>query len=146
MDNSFIRAVEYYVNDRLDTYTENNDFDDDDLDREDLLNRLSEFEDISEISHTTTTYQDNKDRIDELQNDLALMLDQWTAISIVLSSMQETFTESSTPKLAQASDDIWREMKAANDYLLAQIRKLEKRILAAEEQLQAILNTSRTAA
>ncbi|CAO3668897.1 unnamed protein product [Umbelopsis vinacea] len=146
MDNSFIRAVEYYVNDGLDTYTENNDFDDDDLDREDLLNRLSEFEDISEISHTTTTCQDNTDRIEELQSDIALMLDQWTAISIVLSSMQETFTESSTPKLAQASDDIWREMKAANDYLLAQIRKLEKRILAAEEQLQAILETNRTAA
>lgn len=146
MDYSFIRAVEYYVNDRLYTCIENDDFDDDDLDREDLLNRLSEFEDISEISHTTTTCQDNTDRIEELQNDLALMLDQWTAISIVLSSMQQTFTESSAPKFAQASDDIWREMRAANDYLMAQIRKLDKRILAAEEQLQNILKTSRTAA
>ncbi|GAB5591978.1 hypothetical protein Unana1_06878 [Umbelopsis nana] len=140
MEYSFIKAVESYVNDRLITCT----YDDDDLDRDDLYNRLSEFEDLNHMK--TVTCQDNTGRIEELQCDLALMLDQWTAISIVLSSMQETFTESSTSTSIQASDDIWREMRAASDYLMSQIRKLEKRINAAEEQLQDIQNTNRCVA
>ena len=129
---SFIRAVECYVNDRIPPYI------DEDLNQDGCLyKRLSEFEDISEHS------QDHIARIEELQNDLALMLDQWTAISIVLNSMQETFHDS-TPPSPQATSDIWREMRAASDYLMAQIRKLEKRISSVEEQIKAIQNGSIT--
>ncbi|KAI8579422.1 hypothetical protein K450DRAFT_242093 [Umbelopsis ramanniana AG] len=125
MEYRFLRVVDYYYNDHI--YTQDDEFDG--LDKDDVYRRLAEFEDLDD----PTICEDHTGRIEELQNDLALMLDQWTSISIVLSSMQTTFM--STPESAQGNEDIWREMRAASDYLMAQIRKLEKRILAAEQEI-----------
>jgi hypothetical protein len=125
MEYRFIRVVDYYCNDDIN----NQDDEFDGLDKDDLYRRLAEFEDLDD----PTICEDHTDRIEELQNDLALMLDQWTSISIVLSSMQTTFMN--TPESSQGNEDIWREMRAASDYLMAQIRKLEKRILTAEQEI-----------
>jgi hypothetical protein len=127
MDFSFLRAVECYVNHRHQPYT------DDVMIQEDLYNRLSEFEDVSEHHFG----QHHLARIDELQNELAMTLDQWTAMSIVFTSTKETFTESSV-LASQATDDVSREMRAACDIIMAQIRKLEKQINLIEEQIQAV--------
>lgn len=127
MDFSFITAVECYVNHPHQLYT------DDVRISKDLYNRLSEFEDVSEYQFG----QQHLARIDELQNELAMTLDQWTAMSIVFTSTRETFAESSA-LAPQATDDVSREMRAACDNIMAQIRKLEKRIKVIEQQIQAV--------
>ncbi|CAO3695666.1 unnamed protein product [Umbelopsis ramanniana] len=113
MEYRFIRVVDYYYNDDIN----NQDDEFDGLDKDDLYRRLAEFEDLDD----PTICEDHTGRIEELQNDLALI------------SMQTTFTN--TPESSQGNEDIWREMRAASDYLMAQIRKLEKRILTAEQEI-----------